>query len=311
MDFIMTIADNLQTLIDCKADMKSAIESKGVTVSGGLSTYADAIRQIDGNTINCELDFSKLNYTSSNISNTMINLQDSIDYGVWLASNKNNLIRVDPEYYHNNSGVPVKCDSFLQANPKLIFFPSAKISDLYVRNEYSSNYVGKPYRMFFGSDSLRTVGKIILDCEQESVNMFAREMFAYCKNLTEIELFDTSNVSDIECMFQFCISLKKMPKFDFSNVSSATAFIQGCTAELEGFPNLGKVENIGNGLNLMFYASNLSRQSCINVFNNLYDRANAGYTDIQLTFNTNVVNKLSSSDIAIATNKGYIIKGSD
>ena len=42
----MTIADNLQTLIDCKADMKSAIEEKGVTVSGGLSTYADAIKQI-------------------------------------------------------------------------------------------------------------------------------------------------------------------------------------------------------------------------------------------------------------------------
>ena len=304
-------ADYLTQLIGSKLDIKSAIEEKGVTVSGGLSTYADAIRQIKGNTINCELDFSKLNYTSSNISNTMSNLQDSIDYGVWLASNKNNLIREDPEYYHNISGVAVQCDSFLQANPKLIFFPSAKISDLYVRNEYSGSYIGYPYRMFFGSDSLRTVGRITLDCEDNTKNIYLDSMFAYCKNLTEIELFDTSNVKVIDNMFQFCISLKKIPKFDFSNVISATAFMQGCDAELEGFPNLGKAENLGNGFYLMFFRSNLSKQSCVNVFNNLYDRAAAGYTDAELTFDTNVVNKLSSSDIAIATNKGYIIKGSN
>lgn len=50
----MTIADNLQTLINCKADMKSAIEERGVTVSGGLSTYADAIRQIEGSDVSIE-----------------------------------------------------------------------------------------------------------------------------------------------------------------------------------------------------------------------------------------------------------------
>ena len=43
----MSIADKLQDLIDAKADMKSAIESKGVEVTGGLSTYADAIRDIE------------------------------------------------------------------------------------------------------------------------------------------------------------------------------------------------------------------------------------------------------------------------
>ena len=49
-----TIADKLQDLIDAKADMKSAIESKGVTPTGGLSTYADAISQIT-DTLDCEV----------------------------------------------------------------------------------------------------------------------------------------------------------------------------------------------------------------------------------------------------------------
>lgn len=46
----MTTADYLKVLIDTKEDMKSAIESKGVTVTGGLSTYADAIDKIEFNT---------------------------------------------------------------------------------------------------------------------------------------------------------------------------------------------------------------------------------------------------------------------
>lgn len=52
----VSIAENLQELIDAKADMKSAIESKGVEVTGGLSTYADAIREIETGDIRSEYD---------------------------------------------------------------------------------------------------------------------------------------------------------------------------------------------------------------------------------------------------------------
>ena len=52
MDMDMNIAENLQTLIDVKEDIKSAIEEKGVTVSGGLDSYADAIDQIDPGVVN-------------------------------------------------------------------------------------------------------------------------------------------------------------------------------------------------------------------------------------------------------------------
>ena len=42
----MTISDRLHDLITAKEDMKSAIEEKGVEVTGGLTSYADAIDSI-------------------------------------------------------------------------------------------------------------------------------------------------------------------------------------------------------------------------------------------------------------------------
>ena len=42
----MSIADKLTLLINTKQDIKSAIGEKGVEVTGGMTTYADAIRRI-------------------------------------------------------------------------------------------------------------------------------------------------------------------------------------------------------------------------------------------------------------------------
>ena len=44
----MSIADKLNELVDCKNDIKSAIEERGIELEGGLSTYADKIRAIKG-----------------------------------------------------------------------------------------------------------------------------------------------------------------------------------------------------------------------------------------------------------------------
>lgn len=50
----VSIADKLQDLIEAKADMKAALQEKGVTPTGGLSTYADAISKIT-DTLDCEV----------------------------------------------------------------------------------------------------------------------------------------------------------------------------------------------------------------------------------------------------------------
>lgn len=47
IDYIMsTIADKLQDLVTAKEDMKTALIEKGVTPTGGLSTYATAVAKI-------------------------------------------------------------------------------------------------------------------------------------------------------------------------------------------------------------------------------------------------------------------------
>lgn len=43
----MTTAEYLNDLITAKEDMKSAIEEKGVEVTGGLTSYADAINSLN------------------------------------------------------------------------------------------------------------------------------------------------------------------------------------------------------------------------------------------------------------------------
>ena len=43
----MSVADKLTLLINTKQDIKSAISEKGVEVTGGMTTYADAIRRIE------------------------------------------------------------------------------------------------------------------------------------------------------------------------------------------------------------------------------------------------------------------------
>lgn len=58
-----TIADKLQDLIDAKADMKSAIEEKEVTVTGGLTSYAAAISQINTSSKLYVIDGMKFQYS--------------------------------------------------------------------------------------------------------------------------------------------------------------------------------------------------------------------------------------------------------
>lgn len=63
-----TTAEKLHDLIAAKRDMKEAIESKGGTVTGGLSTYADAVSRIRTKgdfTVDNKLRFAGSTFTDS------------------------------------------------------------------------------------------------------------------------------------------------------------------------------------------------------------------------------------------------------
>lgn len=57
-----------------------------------------------------------------------------------------------------------------------------------------------------------------------------RNMFSYFSSLTEVPLFDTSNISDMQSMFSNCSSLTSIPLFNTSNVTRMKSMFSNCTS---------------------------------------------------------------------------------
>lgn len=213
----MTIADNLQTLIDCKADMKSAIEEKGVTVSGGLSTYADAIRSIEGGTeIIGAIDFSKLGYNSDEITNCNSVVLEEIEYGKDILDNWNALATNPVEANINLS------DNTLRYFPKV---DTSNMTDMTV--------------MFSDATSLAYV-PLLNTSKVTNMN----QMFAGCESLSKIELIDTSKVTTMGNMFSGCLDLRTIPQFDTRNVTNMTQMFYNSGISILPLLNTSKVTNM-------------------------------------------------------------------
>lgn len=143
-----------------------------------------------------------------------------------------------------------------------------------------------------------------------------RYMFNWCSALTAAPYLDTTEVTDTSGMFANCPSLVSVPTIAAGNIEYVTSgsnlgMFANCTAltDIGGLVDFGK-SIVSNRLNSyegtnsgMFYkCRNISRQSCINIFNNLYNVYN-----LKLTFESAVLTRLRDEDIAIATNKGWTI----
>lgn len=140
-------------------------------------------------------------------------------------------------------------------------------------------------------------------------------MFYYCNNITTVPLFDTSEVTNIADMFNNCERMTTIPQLDFSNVTQANNLFFGCTAlqsiplldygkvefvnntfsgnnnltDIGGFKDLGKAYSTTATANYSSYtlalsAGNPTKQSVLNILNNLYDIATKGCNTQKITF---------------------------
>ena len=168
-------------------------------------------------------------------------------------------------------------------------------------------------------------------------------MFNSCNKLTNVPLFDTSNVENMGAMFTACSELMRIPPFNTSNVTAFASMFYNCQKLAEvplldaskvtsigyvfyncsnlnsvgGFKNLGKaytktITNYSYYTIDLSYCNLLTHDSLMNVINNLYDlnltyNVAGGGTLYGQTLNlgTTNKNKLTSEEIAIATNKGW------
>ena len=137
-------------------------------------------------------------------------------------------------------------------------------------------------------------------------------MFFSCLSLTTIPQLDTSKVTNISHMFNGCSSLTTIPQLDTSKVTNINYMLYDCRSltTLGGFTNLGQAYSTTQSANYGDYTLNLSsntkltHDSLMNVINNLYDIAAKGVKTQQLVIGSTNLAKLTSEEIAIATNKG-------
>ena len=301
----MTIADNLNRIVQAKADIKAAIENKGVAVGDlTIDSYAEKIAEIPQDVAYNGLDFTVIGYDAT----LTRELNDEFNADIQYSLQKYN------EWDENKTSAM----NLFKSDNKLVYAPFINVSNVttmqYMFSScsklttvplFNTQNVTTMSNMFFGCSELTTVPQFDT---QNVTNMGG--MFYGCSKLITVSQFDTQNVSDVATMFQNCTKLESLPLFDFSNVTTIRTFF--------GFSDLNKLTALGGFKDLkidwndsygLFRCPNLTYESVMNVINNLYDfRANGDETTTKtIKFHSNSLALLSDDDKAIATNKGWIL----
>lgn len=199
---------------------------------------------------------------------------------------------------------------------------------------FDFSQVTNVYHFFTGFKSLITVPLFNVTHLTKLVGMFDS-----CEKLEEVPLLDTSNATSIAGMFSYCYSLKAIPNFNTVNVTDLYQFCYQCNSlltipkldaskvtrlenmlygcrvltNLGGFENLGMAYETSQNANYnnytlrLSYSNNITHDSLMNVINNLYDIKTKGCNAQKLILGTTNINKLTSEEIAIATNKGWTV----
>lgn len=258
-----TIADKLQDLVTAKEDMKSALIEKGATPTGGLSTYAECIRHINGGD---GLNFSVLGFTEQDYyDNPNKMIQADIEFSRRIKDNpgwvlrriglsNNYELKCQDSYrvvenpsdnpYPDDYGDYVESDGIgLQENT--VYFPLIDTSSVTKMNgafkDCTSLYsvallntrnVTTMNQMFGGCTSLR--GTPHFDTRNVT-DMYG--MFMDCRRITDIYPFNTENVTDMNRMFYGCRNLRRCPSFDTRNVTDMSYMFYECY-KLEHIPEL-------------------------------------------------------------------------
>ena len=319
-----TTAELLQQMIDIKRETRTAISNKGVSVVGGMVTYPDAIRRISNiEGVDSDIDYTQIGWSDTNT--TYQNAWDADYINTSIAYSKTYLDRCDAgEWelysYTDTRGVSRNIHSPFAGDIDFVYSP-------YVYNLSQSLCKG----LYIDCTKLRCVPQL-----NTSNVVDMRYMFYQCNSLVTIPQMDTSNVTSMSGMFFDCTSLTSIPQMDTSNVTNMEGAFDGCRAltsvpeldasslEMSFYTGGGRHSPLDNAfrdcLSLVDFGgfknlkvdldlsdcSELSVTSLMNVINNLKELT---YSErgCKLVLGETNLDKLTSSQIAIATNKGWTL----
>ena len=279
-----TIAENLQTILNIKSDIKNAIIAKGVSVadSDGFGTYASKIQSIEtgtATTIDVAADGIKF-YTAKRITEI-------------------------PSYY-NFDNVTNMSNMFYECN-SLTSVP-----------QINSTTITIMLSTFYNCYNITTIP--LIDTSKVT-NM--ENMFYGCSKLTTVPALNTSKCETFRNMFCSCNQITTIPEMDWSGYkgSYGGSEVFGVSynyakniENIGGFKDAGKSYTSSNNNNaykdiIICYNPKLTYQSCMNVINKVYDmnlNTQNTYTP-KIRFHKTPYALLSAEDIAIATSKGWSV----
>ena len=280
----MTTAENLNRIIKAKADIKTAIENKGVAVGDlTIDSYAEKIGEIPQDASFSGLDFTVIGYdmTLTRELNDKFNadIQYSLQkanewdgnspiFQVFQGDNKlvyaplvdtSNVTRMSSAFggCTNLTTVPlfntqnVTTFSFMFSNCTILttvpLFDTSNVKEMNYMFQHCTNLTTVP---LFNTQNVTTMSS----------------MFDNCKSLTTVPLFDTQNVTLMNSMFNVCTSLTTVPQFDTQNVASMTSMFSNCTA-LESLP-LFNCSNL-TSISLFFGFSEFKKLTTLGGFKDL------------------------------------------
>ena len=146
----------------------------------------------------------------------------------------------------------------------------------------------------------------------------ANGMFRNCKGFTTVPSFDTSKCTDLSFLFYGDEDLISLPAFNADSCQNITVILYLCSnlVNFGGLINLGKAYDATKGekySNYTFdltatYSSNLSHDSLMNIINGLYDLTSINVPVQSLKLNAGLRAKLTDEEVAIATNKGWVVE---
>ena len=219
----MSIADKLTLLINTKQDIKSAISEKGVEVTGGMTTYADAIKRIEtggggGDSfyvpVGLKFGYESVynSYNAPDFTLPKLILADGYEDGSYMFDFNMGLTNINGIYSTNSS--LTDCRYMFRGCTKLTTIPQLETSK-----------VTNMFKMFSECWSLTTIPQL-----QTSKVTNMSHMFESCKSLITIPQLQTSKVENMDYMFWKCTSLTSIPQMITSNVTDMDYMFRGCTS---------------------------------------------------------------------------------
>ena len=255
---------------------------------------------------------------------------DGYDYAVQIKENWTNIANLQSKFANNNDLIIMPLVDTSNATSMFYMFANCKI--LQCIPLLNTENVNNMRQMFEGCN----IKEIPLFDTQKVTDMFS--MFFSCLYLDTIPQFDVRNVTTMERMFGGS-NIKTIPSLNAKKNTSMSIWCRNAkllenigvidcdevTNILYAFQNCNKLENLGGFANLgkaysttksadaeeyeldLSYSSVLTKQSVLNVFNNLYDIATKGCNTQKIKLKGIVYDQLSQAELNIAINKGWNI----